>query len=122
MDQGSRVKLREAMDTAHKSDAIVYSVYYVDGMAYGGMFSPSDSDLRKMSDETGGRLYRVDRRYTLDIIFDDLNRELRSQYSLGYSPANPNRDGSFRKLEIRPKNKDLKVQARKGYFATAGTN
>lgn len=120
VDQGSRVKMREAIDTAHKSDAIIYSIHYVDWMAYGGMFSPSDSDLRKMSEETGGRLYRVDRRYTLDMIFDDLNRELRSQYSLGYSSSNPNRDGAFRKLEIRTKNKDLKVQARKGYFATPG--
>lgn len=120
VDQGSRVKIREAIDTAHKSDAIIYSIYYADWAAYGGMFSPSDSDLKKMSEETGGRLYRVERKYTLDMIFDDLNRELRSQYSAGYSSSNPNRDGSFRKLEIRPKNKELRVQARKGYFATKG--
>ncbi len=120
VDQGSRVKLREAIETAHKSDAIVYSVQYIDPAFAGGMFYSGDGDLRKMSEETGGRLYRVERRYTLDMIFDDLQRELRSQYSLGYSSSNPKRDGAFRKLEIKTRNKDLKVQSRKGYFATAG--
>ena len=116
---GSRVKIREALEAAHKSDAIIYSIYYVDYRAYGGFGAPGDGDLRKMSEETGGRLFKVDRRYTLDMIFDEINRELRSQYSVGYSPTNPNRDGSFRKVEIKPRNKDLKVQARKGYFATS---
>jgi len=119
VDQGSRVKIREALDAAHKSDVIIYSVYYVDWRAYGGYGAPGDGDLRKLSDETGGRLYKVDRRYTLDMIFDEIQRELRSQYSLGYSPTNPVKDGSFRKLEIKPKQKDYKVQARKGYFAGA---
>ncbi|MDX1983890.1 MAG: VWA domain-containing protein [Bryobacteraceae bacterium] len=122
VDQGSRVKLREAIDTAHKSDAIVYSIYYFDWAAYGGMFSPGDGDLKRMSEETGGRLYKVDRKYTLDMIFEDLNRELRSQYSIAYSSTNPNKDGAFRKLEIKAKNKDLRVQARKGYFASASVN
>jgi VWFA-related protein len=122
VDQGSRVKLREAIDTAHKSDAIVYSIHYLDWAQYGGMFSPGDGDLKRMSEDTGGRLYKVDRKNTLDMIFDDLNRELRSQYSLGYSSSNPDKDGSFRKLEIRPKNKELRVQSRKGYFAARSVN
>jgi VWFA-related protein len=122
VDQGSRVKLREAIDTAHKSDAIVYSIHYLDWAQYGGMFSPGDGDLKRMSEDTGGRLYKVDRKNTLDMIFDDLNRELRSQYSVGYSSGNPNKDGSFRKLEIRPKNKELRVQSRKGYFAARSVN
>jgi hypothetical protein len=42
---------------------------------------------------------------------------MRSQYALGYTSSNPNKDGSFRKIEIRSDDKDLKVQARKGYFA-----
>lgn len=119
VDQGSRVKLKEAMETAQKSDVIIYSVHYVDYHAYGGFGSPGDGDLRKMSEETGGRVYRVDRKYTLEMIFDELQRELRSQYALGYSTSNPAKDGGFRKLEIRPRNKDYRVQARKGYYASA---
>jgi VWFA-related protein len=118
VDMGSRVKIREALDSAHKSDVIIYSVYYVDWRAYGGFGAPGDGDLRKLSEETGGRLHRVDRKYSLDMIFDEIQRELRSQYSIGYAPTNPVKDGSFRKLEIKAKNKDYKVQARKGYFAS----
>ncbi|MBL8210107.1 MAG: VWA domain-containing protein [Bryobacterales bacterium] len=117
VDMGSRVKLREALDAAHRADAIIYSVYYVDWRAYGGMFNPSDGDLRKLSEETGGRVYKVDRRYSLEMIFDEIQKEMRSQYALAYSSSNPSKDGGFRKLEIKPRAKDLKVQARKGYFA-----
>jgi VWFA-related protein len=117
VDMGSRVKLREAIEMAQRSDAIIYSVQYIDWRAYGGFGNPGDGDLRKMSEETGGRVYRVDRKYTLDMIFDELQKELRSQYTLAYSSSNPVKDGSFRKLEIRAKNRDLKVQARKGYYA-----
>jgi len=122
VDQGSRVKLQEAMESAQKADAIIYSVYYYDPGFYRGRyggfaFGMGDGDLRKMSEETGGRLMRVDRRRPLEDIFKEIQTEMRSQYAIGYTPANPAKDGSFRRIEIRPRGKDLKVQARKGYYA-----
>jgi VWFA-related protein len=53
--------------------------------------------------------------------FDQISRELRSQYNIGYTPTNTKRDGSFRRVEIRPKQSDYKIQARSGYYATAHT-
>jgi len=50
--------------------------------------------------------------------FEQLQNELRSQYAIGYTPTNPAKDGSFRRIEIRTGNKEWKVQARKGYFAS----
>lgn len=117
VDMGSRLKLRDALEMAHKSDTIIYSVQYIDWRAYGGFGNPGDGDLRKMSEDTGGRVYRVDRKYTLEMIFDELQKELRSQYTLAYSSSNPAKDGAFRKLEVKARNKDFKVQARKGYYA-----
>ncbi len=119
VDQGSRLKLREALEAAQKADCIIYSIYYVDWRAYGpfGGGGGGEGDLKKMSEETGGRVFKVDRKYTLDMIFDEIQREMRSQYSLGYSPTNTARDGSFRRLEIRTNHKDYRVQARKGYYA-----
>ena len=119
VDAGSRVKLREAIDAAHQSDAIAYSIYYFDPRAYGGYrtFGVSDSDLRKLSEETGGRVFRVDRQFRLQDIFRQIEAELRTQYALSYSSTNLKKDGAFRKLELRPKDKNLKAQARKGYFA-----
>lgn len=120
VDSGSRVKLREAIDAAHLSDAIAYSIYYFDPRAYGGYrnFGVSDADLRKLSEDTGGRVFRVDRKFGLADIFRQIESELRTQYALAYSSSNAKRDGAFRKLELRLKDKNLKAQARKGYFAS----
>lgn len=122
VDQGSRVKLQEAMESAQKADAIIYSVYYSDPGFYRGRyggfpFGMGDGDLRRMSEETGGREMKVDRRRPLEDIFNEIQTEMRSQYAIGYTPANERKDGAYRRLEIRAGNKDLKVQARKGYYA-----
>jgi VWFA-related protein len=120
-DQGSRYKIQEAIEAAQKADAIIYGIYYVDrafymrgGFVFGGV---SDSALRRMAEETGGHVYQVDRKYSLDDIFNQLQQDMRSQYALGYTPTNPTKDGTFRKIEIRTSDKDLKVQARRGYYA-----
>lgn len=119
VDMGSRKKLGQAIEAAHRADAIVYGIYYFDRAAYGyHMYGVSDSDLRKMSEDTGGRVFRVERKTTLEDVFKQLEDEMRNQYTLSYSSTNPNREGGFRKLEIRAKNKDLKVQARRGYYAS----
>ena len=47
--------------------------------------------------------------------FQQISNELRSQYSIGYTPTNTKPDGTFRKIEIKTK-QGLKMQARKGYF------
>jgi len=120
VDQGSHYKIEQAIEAAQRNDVIIYSVCYVDYAFYRGRFvSTSDSALKRMSDETGGHEFRVDRKQTLQQIFDELNQELRTQYSLAYTPTNPTANGGFRKIEIRTSNKDLKVQTRKGYYATS---
>ena len=70
-----------------------------------------------MSDETGGHVYKVDRKHSLDQVFKELQDEMRSQYTIGYTPVNETKDGSYRKIDIKLSNKDLKAQARKGYYA-----
>ena len=121
-DQGSKLTWQKATEAAQKTDSVIYSVYYVDpGFYYRGGFSMGGAGdkgvLKKMSDETGGHVYEVDRKHTLSNVFDELQQEMRSQYAIGYTPSNTNKDGSYRKVEIKLKDKDLKVQARKGYYA-----
>jgi VWFA-related protein len=111
-DYGSKVSRSDAIEAAQKADAVIYSIYYADGR-YGG----SDGDLKRMSEETGGRVLKVDRNHSLDDIFREIQDDMRSQYALAYSPTKPEKDGSFRKIEFKMSNKDYKVQARKGYYA-----
>jgi VWFA-related protein len=120
VDQGSRMTMNQAIEAAQKSDTVIYCIEYYDAMAYGGGFGfggGGGSAMRKMSEETGGRVYKVDRKHTLNDIFKELQDEMRSQYAIGYTPMNDKKDGSYRRLEIKLANKDLKAQARKGYYA-----
>ena len=119
VDEGSRLNIDQAIEAAQKADAVIYSILYADPRFRGpfGSFGGGDSALHKMSDATGGRVFRVDRGHTLDQIFRDLQEEMRSQYSIGYTPLNDTKDGSYRKLEVKMASKDLKAQARKGYYA-----
>jgi VWFA-related protein len=117
MDFGSRLKKEAAIEAAQRADSIIYSIYYVDQAAYGGFgMGASDSALRQMSEETGGRLFHVSRKNPLSEIFRQLQEEMRSQYAIGFTSSNEKKDGGFRKLEIRAQDKNLKVQARKGYY------
>jgi len=106
---------------AQKADAVIYSIEYSDPSAYGGfgwgMGNAGGAALHRMSDDTGGHVYRVDRKNSLDVVFRELQEEMRSQYSIGYTPLNDAKDGGYRKLDIKLANKDLKAQARKGYYA-----
>ena len=122
-DQGSRYNIKQAVEAAQKADALIYSFFYVDRAFYrqnGGGFvfgGGNAGALRQMSDDTGGHVFQIDRKMTLQNAFDELNAEMRSQYSIGYIPTNPTKDGTFRRIEIKTGNKDWKVQARKGYYA-----
>lgn len=122
-DQGSRYKIQEAIEAAQKADTTIYSIYYVDRgfyMRYGGGFGfgGGEGSLKRMSDETGGQVFKVDRKHTLEDVFKDIQDAMRSQYAIGYQPTNPNKDGTFRRIEIKVKGNDYKIQARKGYYAT----
>ncbi len=121
-DQGSTYNVKNAIEAAQRADAIIYSIYYVDrGFYYSaGMFGGGggERDLRKMSEETGGHVFSVSAKHPLNEIFNQIQEELRNQYSIGYESTNSRRDNTFRRIEIKTDNKDYRVQARNGYYAT----
>lgn len=123
IDTGSKINKEQAIRASQESDIIIYGIEYFDRRAYGyGGYSFGGGDsraMRQMATETGGRTFTVGRSMPLNRIFKEIQDEMRSQYQLAYIPTNGVRDGSFRKIEIRPKRKDLKVQSRKGYYAVA---
>lgn len=120
-DEGSRLKIRDAIEAAQKADAICYVLLIADRGFYGmGGFYSGDSDMKKLTQETGGRMIDVGNKPDkLRKAFDDIANELRSQYNIGYTPTNTNRDGIFRKVEIKSKEGDYKIQSRSGYYAVA---
>jgi len=118
-DQGSRLKIKDAIEAAQKADAICYVLLIADRGFYGFGGYSGDSEMRKLTQETGGRVIEVGNKIEkLRQAFDQISQELRSQYNAGYVPTNTVRDSSFRKVEIKPKQGDYKIQARSGYYAT----
>jgi VWFA-related protein len=112
-DEGSKVRLEEAIEAAQRTDTVVHILLVADPHFGGG----NGGVARKITDETGGRTISVNSEKHLAEAFDQISEELRSQYTLGYYPTNAARDGKFRKIKVEMSNHDLKVLARKGYYA-----
>lgn len=116
-DQGSQMNIKDAIEAAQKADSICYVLLIADRGFYGGMGYSGVSYMKELTNNTGGRMIQVgNSEKDLRKAFDQISNELRNQYSLGYTPTNTARDGSFRKVEIKPKG-DYKIQARAGYYA-----
>ncbi len=123
-DQGSMEKLQGAIEAAQKANTIVYVLLCADRGFYGrGMYTmgySGDQAMRKLSEETGGRLIDVGNNgKKLEGAFAAIEEELRTQYVASYTPTNAKLDGTYRKVDIECKGDGLKVQSRKGYYAIA---
>jgi VWFA-related protein len=122
-DQGSDMTIRDAIEAAQKADAVTYVILIADRGFYGGLGYSGDRDMKKLAEACGGRVIEVGNKPgKLKAAFDQIAAELRSQYSIGYTPINSVRDGSFRQVEVRAKSRDYRVQARTGYFAPLDKN
>jgi VWFA-related protein len=75
--------------------------------------------LERLSKETGGGYFEVTKKQTLGDIYDQVEQELRNQYSLGYTSDNQGGSGEFRKIAVTLKQKGLTVRSRDGYYAKA---
>jgi len=120
-DEGSQLKIRDAIEAAQRADAIIYVLLCADRGFYGsfGMGGyTGEGEMRKLTEATGGRVINVGNKFDkLKEAFDQIAAELRSQYNLGYTSTNTVLDGAYRKLEVKSK-QNYKVQCRAGYYAT----
>ena len=121
VDTISQVKLSDAVARAQKADALIYTVGI--GDSYG--FGVDEGSLRKVSEQTGGRAYFPRSERELRDAFAQIQRDLREQYLIAYSPSNKVRDGSYRRIQIELINPELrkqnvKLNHRAGYFAKTG--
>src|ERR1043165_5572243 len=117
-DTSSRMKIHEAIEKAQKADALIYAI----GIGDRYTFNVDEGSLRKITEKTGGRPYSSRHARDPRDPLAQMQRDLREQYLVAYSPSNKARDGSYRKIEIQVVNPDLKDQNlklnyRSGYFA-----
>ncbi len=132
-DTTSKVKLNEALISAHQSDAVIYAIsnsvsgFFSYGPAggrrgRGRVYGGGDiGTLKKFSEETGGTTFVVSNQNSFQKIFDQISEELRSQYSLGYLSTNTAKDGKYHQIKILARGSGYTVKARKGYYAAKTT-
>jgi VWFA-related protein len=122
VDHGSKMSLDRAIEAAQRADTMVYSIYFP-GQEGGGFWGGGSEDgkrvLDRLSRETGGRMFAVSHKESIEQIYRQIQDELRSQYNLGYTPDRA-AGGSqeFRKIHVTTRRNDLIVQARQGYYAS----
>lgn len=116
-DTSSRMKMHEAVERAQKADALIYAI----GIGDRYTFNVNEGALKKITEQTGGRAYFPQNERDLRDAFAQIQRDLREQYLVAYSPSNKARDGSYRRVEIQVVKPDLrgqlKLNYRAGYFA-----
>jgi Ca-activated chloride channel family protein len=118
-DTTSHRSLRDALQAAQQNDT---TIYCISTNSFRRDFEDNDTGnkiLRKLAEETGGRAFFPGKTKDLAAIFKQINEELRSQYTLAYSPSDVGRDGAFHKIRIETDDRHLRIQARNGYFARA---
>jgi VWFA-related protein len=137
VDHGSKVGITTAIETAQRADTVVYSILFKDSEGFGdrslsmgpfgtgrrgGGRGPQEERvdgkkiLEQISKETGGRMFVVSKKETVEKIYSQIEEELRNQYSLGYTP-DKNTGPGYHKLHVTTKQKELVVQARDGYYS-----
>jgi VWFA-related protein len=121
VDFGSKLSEDAAIEAVHRHDGILYSVYFSGGRNFGRRMADlpdGEKILERMSEHTGGRLYKLSGDLTLEQVYDRIEEELRSQYSLGYTPEAGAAPG-FRQIELKAKGGGLSVSTRAGYYPAA---
>jgi Ca-activated chloride channel family protein len=128
-DSGSESTMADAMQALLESDVIAYVLQIYDASKHDRCDvlhiyekdEHGESVLKKLAEETGGRMLEVRGIGNLEAALDEISDELHHQYSLGYYPENKKWDGKFRKIQISATDKTYKVHARKGYYANPPT-
>ena len=112
----SRADFETARRAALRAEALLYTIVIQPVKGENGRNTAGEHALETIADSTGGAMYYPDEISQLDAIFDRINRELRTQYRLGYYPQPRPPQGSYRAIEVRVKG-NYKVRYRKTYYS-----
>jgi Ca-activated chloride channel family protein len=122
-DTRSSLRLSELLDLLKASDVTVYAIGQIAHQSSSGR-EYARSILQRIAETTGGQAFFPTSLTDLDQMYEKVVAEIRAQYTIGYVSTNERTDGAWRKVDIRMAKgaRDLRVRARKGYFATFKKN
>jgi VWFA-related protein len=117
-ENGSEATIDEAIDAAHRADALIYTILYADA-GYVSFGPGGRGIMNQLAKETGGGHYEVSKKTPIDQVYSLIEEDLRSQYSLGYVPAvDPSvpQTSGYRRIQLTVKRPGLVVQTRDRYW------
>jgi VWFA-related protein len=116
-DNASEKTMKQIQDAAERSDTVVYAV---------GLFAEGDpaakqghKELDEITARTGGASYYPADLDQVHSVVLDLARQIRQQYTIGYTPTNQALDGTYRTVRVEARSTEhLAVRTRAGYRAS----
>jgi VWFA-related protein len=134
VDNGSKIGHARAIEAAQLADTLLYGIRFTDPNAYDGTGNRRSGPpppyvygdrldgrkiLQQLSAPTGGAFFDVSQNDPLEAIFNEIQEELRNQYSLGYTPERTNIGRGYRRIHLTTRESGLLVRTRDGYYATS---
>jgi Ca-activated chloride channel homolog len=117
-DNSSSHNMMTAIEAAQTANVIFYGIRYTEPDKHGKVTARNKygiSVMDRISRETGG--LHIDAEQTdPHTYFRQIAEELRTSYEVGYYPSNRTKDGTFRKIMIRPKQEGMHIRTKTGYF------
>lgn len=122
---GSRTTFAELMDRVGRSDILVFPIYLdTEAEAVKRSRVPREayalarSQLAELAATSGTKMYRANKLKDLDLVYDQVIRDLSMVYSVGYKPSNTRRDGKWRSVGVQLIGRqELTATTKRGYFA-----
>jgi Ca-activated chloride channel family protein len=114
-----RFRLGDATREAQRADCLLYAINPSGPSIKLNKISTKGHDgMVKLASETGGLAFLPEKLADLTQVFSQIAAELQAQYLLGYYSTNETNDGKFRRITVRvPKQPELRIRARQGYYA-----
>jgi len=123
-DNSSRYTESEIRNLVREADVQIYAIGIFEPIHSRGRTAEELSGpslLSELAEQTGARHFPVENLNELPDVAAKIGIELRNQYVLGYSPSNQERDGKYRRVQVKLKQPpglpQLKVFWRLGYYA-----
>jgi Ca-activated chloride channel family protein len=117
-----RFRLSDATRELQRADTLFYAINPSGPSIHLNKISIKGHEgMVRLAEETGGLAFLPDKIEDLTKVFNQIASELQAQYLLGYDSKNEARDGKYRAITVHiPKRPDLRIRARKGYYAPKG--
>ena len=116
-DTSSLISFDEVLDLAKRSETAIYTIALRGADTQTKGFREAEFVMRQLAQETGGRAFFPAKIEDLNGVYAQIADELASQYTLGYTSKNGERDGAFRRIVVQATRPDVTPRTKRGYYA-----